>query len=55
MSLPFARSPSAVPSATNTAVPGETLIAYELDRLFRGSERRNAGDLTTAPKRLAFL
>jgi predicted transcriptional regulator len=45
MSLPFARSPSAVPSATNTAVPGETLIAYELDRLFRGSERRNAGDL----------
>src|SRR6201988_189475 len=29
-----------------SSVPGEGLIAYELDRLFRGSERRTGGDLS---------
>jgi predicted transcriptional regulator len=33
------------PNATNL-VPGESLIAFELDRLFRGSERRTGGDLS---------
>jgi hypothetical protein len=36
---------AATPNAT-TSVPGESLIAYELDRLFRGSERRTGGDLS---------
>ena len=35
---------AATPNAT-TSVPGENLIAFELDRLFRGSERRTGGDL----------
>ena len=29
-----------------SSVPGESLIGYELDRLFRGSERRTGGDLS---------
>ena len=33
------------PNATSS-VPGESLIAFELDRLFRGSERRTGGDLS---------
>jgi hypothetical protein len=45
VSLSFAHAPGAITSTTNPAVPGENLIASELDRLFRGSERRNAGDL----------
>jgi hypothetical protein len=46
VSLPLLpRAPSAPASTANTAVPGENLVAYELDRLFRGGERRNAGDL----------
>ena len=36
---------AATPNATSS-VPGESLIAFELDRLFRGSERRAGGDLT---------
>ena len=36
---------AATPNATSS-VPGESLIAFELDRLFRGSERRTGGDLT---------
>ena len=36
---------AATPSATSS-VPGESLIAFELDRLFRGSERRTGGDLS---------
>jgi predicted transcriptional regulator len=35
---------AATPNAT-ASVPGESLIAYELDRLFRGAERRTGGDL----------
>ena len=35
----------ATPNATSSA-PGESLIAFELDRLFRGSERRTGGDLS---------
>jgi hypothetical protein len=35
---------AATPDAT-TSVPGQNLIAFELDRLFRGSERRTGGDL----------
>ena len=45
---PLSRTPgvaAATPNAT-TSVPGESLIAYELDRLFRGSERRTGGDLS---------
>ena len=48
VSLPLlSRTPGApaTPNAT-TSVPGESLIAYELDRLFRGSERRTGGDLS---------
>ena len=33
------------PQATSS-VPGEGLIGFELDRLFRGSERRTGGDLS---------
>jgi hypothetical protein len=33
------------PQATSS-VPGESLIGFELDRLFRGSERRTGGDLS---------
>jgi hypothetical protein len=29
-----------------SVVPGESLIGFELDRLFRGSEKRSGGDLT---------
>ena len=29
-----------------SSVPGEGLIGFELDRLFRGSERRTGGDLS---------
>jgi predicted transcriptional regulator len=36
---------AATPSAT-VSVPGESIIAYDLDRLFRGSEKRTGGDLT---------
>jgi membrane protein YqaA with SNARE-associated domain len=36
---------AATPNATSS-VPGESVIAFELDRLFRGSERRTGGDLT---------
>jgi membrane protein YqaA with SNARE-associated domain len=36
---------AATPNATSS-VPGESLIAFELDRLFRGSERRTGGDLS---------
>jgi predicted transcriptional regulator len=36
---------SGTPQATNS-VPGENLIGFELDRLFRGSERRTGGDLS---------
>ena len=32
-------------SLATTSVPGERLIGFELDRLFRGSERRTGGDL----------
>ena len=35
----------ATPNATSS-VSGESLIAFELDRLFRGSERRTGGDLS---------
>jgi hypothetical protein len=35
----------ATPSGAATSVAGETIIAYDLDRLFRG-ERRPAGDMT---------
>jgi predicted transcriptional regulator len=49
VSLPLlSRAPgvaAVMPNAT-TSVPGESLIAYELDRLFRGSERRTGGDLS---------
>ena len=49
VSLPLlSRAPgvaAVTPNAT-TSVPGESLIAYELDRLFRGSERRTGGDLS---------
>jgi hypothetical protein len=36
---------AAAPGAT-TSVPGESIIAYDLDRLFRGGERRSGGDLS---------
>ena len=36
---------AAIPNATSS-VPGESLIAFELDSLFRGSERRTGGDLS---------
>ena len=36
----------AASSQATSTVPGERLIGFDLDRLFRGSERRTAGDLT---------
>jgi hypothetical protein len=36
----------AASSQATSTVPGERLIGFELDRLFRGSERRTGGDLT---------
>jgi predicted transcriptional regulator len=33
-------------SQATSSVPGESLIGFELDRLFRGSERRTGGDLS---------
>jgi predicted transcriptional regulator len=49
VTLPLlARTPgvaAGTPNATSS-VPGESLIAFELDRLFRGSERRTGGDLS---------
>jgi predicted transcriptional regulator len=41
--LPRTLGMAATPQAT---VPGEGLIGFELDRLFRGSERRAGGDLS---------
>ena len=35
---------AAATSSVTTPVPGESVIAYDLDRLFRGSERRTRGD-----------
>ena len=49
VSLPMLfRTPGVAAATANatTSVPGESLIAYELDRLFRGSERRTGGDLS---------
>jgi hypothetical protein len=43
--LPRAPWVGGTPQAT-TSVPGESLIGFELDRLFRGSERRDRGDLS---------
>ena len=42
-----ARTPGVAPAASNAtpSVPGESIIAYDLDRLFRGGERRSGGDL----------
>jgi predicted transcriptional regulator len=39
------RVAATTPNSTSS-VPGESLIAFELDRLFRGSERRTGGDLS---------
>ena len=49
MTLPLLPGTPGVASASRQAassVPGESLIGFELDRLFRGSERRNGGDLS---------
>jgi hypothetical protein len=49
MTLPLLPGTPGVASGSRQAaspVPGESLIGFELDRLFRGSERRNAGDLS---------
>jgi len=43
--IPRTPGVAAVPGAT-TSVPGESIIAYDLDRLFRGGERRAGGDLS---------
>ena len=42
------RTPGVAAATLNatSSVPGESLIAFELDRLFRGSERRTGGDLS---------
>jgi len=40
---PRLAAPSVAPAAS---VAGENIIAFDLDRLFRGGERRPAGDLT---------
>lgn len=42
------RTPGMAPGTPQAAssVPGEGLIGFELDRLFRGSERRTGGDLS---------
>jgi hypothetical protein len=37
---------AAAPPQATSIVPGERLIGFELDRSFRGSERRAGGDLT---------
>jgi predicted transcriptional regulator len=49
VTLPLlARTPGVAAGTPNvtSSVPGESLIAFELDRLFRGSERRTGGDLS---------
>jgi hypothetical protein len=49
VTLPLlARTPGVAAGTPNTtsSVPGESLIAFELDRLFRGGERRTGGDLS---------
>src|SRR5262249_61088429 len=43
---PRLAAPSAGPA---TSVAGENIIAFDLDRLLRGGERRPAADLTYAP------
>jgi hypothetical protein len=44
--LPRTPGSAAVAPNATSSVPGENLIAFELDRLFRGSERRTGGDLS---------
>jgi len=44
--LPRVAAPSGTSAAPATAVRGENIIAFDLDRLFRGGERRPAADLT---------
>jgi hypothetical protein len=48
VTLPLLLRTPGVAAATpaTSSVPGESLIAFELDRLFRGSERRTGGDLS---------
>jgi hypothetical protein len=44
--LPGTPVVAAGPRQATSSVPGESLIGFELDRLFRGSERRTGGDLS---------
>ena len=51
VTLPLLPRTPGVAAATQNAtssVPGESLIAFELDRLFRGGERRTGGDYDRA-------
>ena len=45
---PRLAAPSGASAGAATSVAGENLIAFDLDRLFRAAERRQAADLTTA-------
>ena len=44
--LPRLAAPSGTSAGPASSVAGENIIAFDLDRLFRGGERRPAGDLT---------
>jgi hypothetical protein len=44
--LPRLAAPSGTSAGAASSVAGENIIAFDLDRLFRGGERRPAGDLT---------
>ena len=44
--IPRTPAAAAATQAATASVPGESIIAYDLDHLFRGSERRTGGDLT---------
>lgn len=46
--VPRLTAPSGSSAAAGTSVAGENLIAFDLDRLFRGGERRPAADMTYA-------
>ena len=45
-SVPRTPGVAAAASGATTSVPGESIIAYDLDRLFRGGERRPGSDLS---------
>jgi hypothetical protein len=48
-------APSTGPAGTSESVAGENIIAFDLDRLFRGDRRADAGDITQARSEAARI